>query len=140
MSVLSINVQGFGDLYKMRWVHDLCNKYKVNFLTLHETKMIHVDLWMLRQVWVNTHFDFTLMSVRGMSGGIICIWNNLVFCKSSIFCFENYVVVEGIWIPNNIKIMCIAVYAPQSLSSNIALWSSLATMIAKLGWDFGFYG
>ncbi|GKE35098.1 RNA-directed DNA polymerase, eukaryota [Tanacetum coccineum] len=50
MNALSINVQGFGDLNKRRWVRDLCNIHKVNFLAIQETKMLQVDLWMLRQV------------------------------------------------------------------------------------------
>ncbi|GJS44823.1 putative RNA-directed DNA polymerase, eukaryota, reverse transcriptase zinc-binding domain protein [Tanacetum coccineum] len=73
------------------------------------------------------------MSARGISGGIIYVWNNTVFCKYSISCYKNYVAVEGLWIPNNIKIMWITVYAPKALSSKIALWNSLATMIAN--WD-----
>ncbi|GJY35373.1 RNA-directed DNA polymerase, eukaryota, partial [Tanacetum coccineum] len=73
------------------------------------------------------------MSARGISGGIICVWNNTVFCKYSISCYENYVAVEGLWIQNNIKIIWIAVYAPQALSFKITLWTSLATMIAT--WD-----
>ncbi|GJS35629.1 RNA-directed DNA polymerase, eukaryota, reverse transcriptase zinc-binding domain protein [Tanacetum coccineum] len=32
--------------------------------------MLKVDLWMLRQVWGNTHFDFSSTSARGMSGAI----------------------------------------------------------------------
>ncbi|GJU27390.1 putative RNA-directed DNA polymerase, eukaryota, reverse transcriptase zinc-binding domain protein [Tanacetum coccineum] len=72
-----------------------------------ETKMIHVDMWMLRQVWGNSHFNFASLSARGLSG------------------------VEGMWTPNNIKIMWVAVYGPQSLSSKITLWSSLANMIAN---------
>ncbi|GJZ24777.1 RNA-directed DNA polymerase, eukaryota, partial [Tanacetum coccineum] len=75
-----------------------------------ETKTIHVNLWMLRQVWGNSQFDFASMSARGLSGGIICTWT-----------------------PNKINLMWIAIYAPQYLSGKIALWSSLATMIAN--WD-----
>ncbi|GKA04369.1 RNA-directed DNA polymerase, eukaryota, reverse transcriptase zinc-binding domain protein [Tanacetum coccineum] len=47
----------------------------------------------------NSHFDFASTSARGISGGIICIWNNLLFKKSKILSNENFVVVEGIWTP-----------------------------------------
>lgn len=57
----------------------------------------------------------------------------IIWFLVSILCNEYYVAVEGIWILNDIKIMWIAVYAPQSLSSKIALWSSLANLIAN--WD-----
>ncbi|GJS05213.1 hypothetical protein Tco_0321721 [Tanacetum coccineum] len=74
---------------------------------LQKTKMVHVDLWMLRQVWGNTHFDFASMPARGL------------------------------WIPNNVNIMWIVVYAPETLSLKIALWDVLANLISELGWDFG---
>ncbi|GKF23451.1 RNA-directed DNA polymerase, eukaryota [Tanacetum coccineum] len=68
-----------------------------------------------------------------MSGGIICLWNNLVFLKSNIICNENYIVVDGFWIPNDVNIRWILVYAPKNLSSKIALWFSLSNLIAN--WD-----
>nr|GEX04341.1 RNA-directed DNA polymerase, eukaryota, reverse transcriptase zinc-binding domain protein [Tanacetum cinerariifolium] len=40
---------------------------------------------------------------------------------------------EGLSIPYNLKIMWIAVYAPQSLSAKVVLWAYLDTMIAN--WD-----
>ncbi|GJR69122.1 hypothetical protein Tco_0015187 [Tanacetum coccineum] len=52
------------------------------------------------KVWRNSHLDFALSSTRGMSGGILCLWNNLVFHKSKILCRENFVVVDGLWIPS----------------------------------------
>nr|GEU42904.1 retrotransposon protein, putative, Ty1-copia subclass [Tanacetum cinerariifolium] len=81
--------------------------FKVEIVGI-ETKTLHVDMWMIRQVWGNTHFDFASMSARGMSG-------------------------ECLWIPNNLKIMWIAGYAPQSLLAKVVLWASLDTMIAN--WD-----
>ncbi|GKA92116.1 putative RNA-directed DNA polymerase, eukaryota, reverse transcriptase zinc-binding domain protein [Tanacetum coccineum] len=85
------------------------------------------------KVWVNSHFDFASTSARGMSGEIICIWNSLLFCKSRIVCNENYVVVEGLWIPNDVRLMWIVVYDPQNLPSKIALWSSLTNILSN--WD-----
>ncbi|GKF67273.1 RNA-directed DNA polymerase, eukaryota, partial [Tanacetum coccineum] len=40
-------------------------------------------------------------------------------------------VVEGLWTPNDVRIMWIVVYAPHNLSCKIALWSSLANLIAN---------
>ncbi|GKC91060.1 RNA-directed DNA polymerase, eukaryota, partial [Tanacetum coccineum] len=55
----------------------------------------------------NIHFDFASMSAKGMSGGI--------------------------WISYDVRIMWIAVYAPQSLHGKITLWSSLTNLISN--WD-----
>ncbi|GJW27979.1 RNA-directed DNA polymerase, eukaryota, reverse transcriptase zinc-binding domain protein [Tanacetum coccineum] len=79
----------------------------------------------------NSDFDFDSASARGKSGGIIYIWNSSIFKKSSIQCNENYVVVEGLWTPKDVRIMWIVVYAPHNLFSKIALWSSLANIIAN---------
>ncbi|GJZ84431.1 putative RNA-directed DNA polymerase, eukaryota, reverse transcriptase zinc-binding domain protein [Tanacetum coccineum] len=68
--------------------------------------MVHVNLWVLRQVWGNNHFDFASASARA---------------------------IEGLWIPTNVRIMWVAVYAPQNLSSKIVLWDSLANLINN--WD-----
>ncbi|GJW85506.1 RNA-directed DNA polymerase, eukaryota [Tanacetum coccineum] len=68
-----------------------------------------------------------------MSGGIICVWNSLVFRKSRILCNYNYVLVESLWIPNDVRLMWIVVYAPQNLSTKIALWSLLVNIIGA--WD-----
>ncbi|GJR53984.1 RNA-directed DNA polymerase, eukaryota, reverse transcriptase zinc-binding domain protein [Tanacetum coccineum] len=98
-------------------------------LMCKETKLVRVDLWTLRQVWGNIQFDFASTSARGRSGGILCIWNRVML----IICVDYYVVVEGCWIQNGVKIMFIAVYAPQSLARKIDLWSSLSRLISN--WD-----
>ncbi|GKC72794.1 hypothetical protein Tco_1118677, partial [Tanacetum coccineum] len=84
-------------------------------------------------VWGNSQFDFASISARGMSCEIICVWNSLVFRKSKILCNDNYVLVEGLWIPNDVRLMWIVIYAPQNLSTKIALWSSLVNIIGA--WD-----
>ncbi|GJX60146.1 putative RNA-directed DNA polymerase, eukaryota, reverse transcriptase zinc-binding domain protein [Tanacetum coccineum] len=38
--------------------------FMVNFLALQETKLSHIDLWMLRHVWGNSQFDFASTSAR----------------------------------------------------------------------------
>nr|GFC85078.1 RNA-directed DNA polymerase, eukaryota [Tanacetum cinerariifolium] len=92
-------------------------------------KGYHVDPWVLRQVWGNMHFDFASSSARGMSGGILCIWNDLVFKKTKISCNEYYVAIEGLWIPSKVRIKCVAVYAPQDLARKITLWESIINLL-----------
>ena len=133
MNCFSINAQGLGDLNKRRWIRDLGHRNMVNLLAIQESKMSQVSLWVLRQLWGNSQFDFASSSARGMSGGIICIWNRNVFLKSNIVCNDNFVVVDGLWVHGNLNIRWINVYAPQNLSSKIALWSSLLNLIVS--WD-----
>nr|GEZ12581.1 RNA-directed DNA polymerase, eukaryota, reverse transcriptase zinc-binding domain protein [Tanacetum cinerariifolium] len=70
---------------------------------------LKVDLWKIHQAWGNSHFDFAASLSRGLSGGILCVWNNLLFLKSKISSHDNFVVVEGLWTPTDARIMWIVV-------------------------------
>ncbi|GJZ83465.1 RNA-directed DNA polymerase, eukaryota, reverse transcriptase zinc-binding domain protein [Tanacetum coccineum] len=101
-TTLGLNMEGCETTFSSL-IADNGELYMVNFLALQETKMSHIDLWALRQVWGNTHFDFAFTSARGL------------------------------WVPNDVRLMWIFVYAPQSLSNKISLWSSLSNIISN--WD-----
>nr|GFA25591.1 RNA-directed DNA polymerase, eukaryota [Tanacetum cinerariifolium] len=52
---------------------------------------------------------------------------------SRIICHDNYVVIDGLWIPNDVQVRWIMVYAPQNLLSKITLWSALSNLLDS--WD-----
>ncbi|GKC36826.1 hypothetical protein Tco_1049210, partial [Tanacetum coccineum] len=91
MNAISINVQGFGEVEKRRWLNRLCNLHNINFLAVQETKLVHLDLWLIRQVWGNTLFDFASSSARGrlrdaelidiLLGGYSFTWTDKVASK-----------------------------------------------------------
>ena len=56
MNCVSINIQGAGNIEKRQWIRKLCNKHRVNFLGVQETKMSTVDDFMVRSIWGNPHF------------------------------------------------------------------------------------
>ncbi|GJT59727.1 RNA-directed DNA polymerase, eukaryota, reverse transcriptase zinc-binding domain protein [Tanacetum coccineum] len=86
-----------------------------------------------KDVWGNSQFDFASSSARGRSGGILCIWNKLLFHKEKVISVDSHVAVQGTWLQNGLKIMFVMVYAPQDLARKITLWSSLSPLI--LNWD-----
>ncbi|GKF17122.1 RNA-directed DNA polymerase, eukaryota, reverse transcriptase zinc-binding domain protein, partial [Tanacetum coccineum] len=53
--------------------------------------------------------------------------------KDRIISSDNYVAIQGNWVQNGLKIMFVAVYAPQGLGSKIALWLTLSQLISN--WD-----
>ncbi|GJU08211.1 RNA-directed DNA polymerase, eukaryota [Tanacetum coccineum] len=73
----------------------------VNFLGIQETKMCHVDLVTIRTVWGNSRFDFACSLARGLSGGILCVWDPTMFVKSRIVSHDHFVAVEGNWCNGN---------------------------------------
>ena len=75
MNFLSQNIQGLGKKAKKEWVKELCNKNKVNFLTLQETKMEIMDTFCVKKCWGNMAFEYVHSEAVGNSGGILCVWD-----------------------------------------------------------------
>ncbi|GJX76972.1 RNA-directed DNA polymerase, eukaryota [Tanacetum coccineum] len=65
----------------------------------------------------------------GNSGGILCTWDSSIFHKEHHIISDNFVALYGTWIPNQLKLLVISVYAPQSLSSKQMLWSYISSLI-----------
>ncbi|XP_076942499.1 uncharacterized protein LOC143612391 [Bidens hawaiensis] len=84
--------------------------------------MTSVDLFYVRSMWRNYFFDFATVNARGKSGGIISIWDPSVFVKSKIFCFDNVLIVEGLWVKLKVSVYMVNVYAPQEESEKLILW------------------
>ena len=83
MNCLSINIQGAGNVDKRSWIRQLCNKHRVNFLAIQETKMETVDIFLARSLWGNLSFLHEWSPSRGQSGGLCIIWNPEVIQKMS---------------------------------------------------------
>ncbi|GJW24014.1 RNA-directed DNA polymerase, eukaryota [Tanacetum coccineum] len=48
------------------------------------------------------------------SGGILCIWEASIFKKDGATISDNFIAIYGTWLPRNVKILLVAVYAPQT--------------------------
>ncbi|GKD43997.1 RNA-directed DNA polymerase, eukaryota, reverse transcriptase zinc-binding domain protein, partial [Tanacetum coccineum] len=66
----------------------------------------------------------TIMS-RGLSGGIISMWDPAMFSKENIWCNDNYVIVEGKWLNISHSYFMVNIYGPQDPTVKATLWSSL---------------
>ncbi|GJW50462.1 RNA-directed DNA polymerase, eukaryota [Tanacetum coccineum] len=98
---------------------------------MQETKMSRMDLVTVRMVWGNSRFDFASSSARGLSGGILCVWDPEMFVKSQIVSHDHFVAVEGVWKIGNLRMQFITVYAPQDANANFLLWYRLQILISR---------
>ncbi|GKB51728.1 RNA-directed DNA polymerase, eukaryota, reverse transcriptase zinc-binding domain protein, partial [Tanacetum coccineum] len=62
---------------------------------------------------------------RGLSGGLISIWDPNMFSKNSIWCDDSFIIIKGNW--KNVVGDCfmVNIYGPQDLVSKLALWNRL---------------
>ncbi|GJY84363.1 RNA-directed DNA polymerase, eukaryota [Tanacetum coccineum] len=122
---------GLGGKEKKDWVKSLCHSYQVNFLSLQETKMVSLDVFVIRAFWGNIVFDFATSSARGRSGGILCVWDKSVFQKKRVSSTDHCLCVEGTWLASNSDLLFMSVYSPQDLVHKRTLWSYMAGIINR---------
>nr|GEX57174.1 RNA-directed DNA polymerase, eukaryota [Tanacetum cinerariifolium] len=70
-----------------------------------------------------------LATIIGNSGGILCIWEVLIFKKDYVTISDNFIAIYGTWLPCNSKILFIVVYAPQQATYKRCLWDYISTII-----------
>ncbi|GKB92823.1 RNA-directed DNA polymerase, eukaryota [Tanacetum coccineum] len=118
---------------KKDWVKELCVSYKVNFLSLQETKMEKINLWCIKRCWGNFTFDYVYSESVGKSGGILCVWDPNMFQKINDTVSDYFIMVRGVWVSSGKRLLIISVYAPQDLSEKKMLWDYLSFVIGN--WD-----
>nr|GFA06525.1 RNA-directed DNA polymerase, eukaryota, reverse transcriptase zinc-binding domain protein [Tanacetum cinerariifolium] len=114
---------------KKDWVKEICNKNKVNFLSLQETKMETIDHFGIKNCWGNYSFEHVCGPSVDNSGGILCVWDSRMFRKHNATILDYFVAIQGEWISNAKKLLIIFVNAPQEISEKRMLWSYLNHMI-----------
>nr|GEU37546.1 cysteine-rich receptor-like protein kinase [Tanacetum cinerariifolium] len=80
---------------KKDWVKELCNKNKVNFLAIQETKMEKMDEFCVKQCSGNLVFNHVYSEAVGNSGGILCVWDPNSFSKNNSTVSDYFVIVRG---------------------------------------------
>ncbi|GKE06606.1 RNA-directed DNA polymerase, eukaryota [Tanacetum coccineum] len=120
---------------KKDWVRELCEKHKVNFVSLQETKMEDIELFNIKLCWGNFGFEFVHSPSVGNSGGILCIWDPRLFRKLNSTISDYFVIIQGEWAPNGKKLIIISVYAPQELREKKMLWDYLILVLKSWNGD-----
>lgn len=115
MNCLSINISGARSIHKRVWIKKLCNKHKINFLSIQETKLVNVDLVMVHSFWGNVSCSYFFLSFSWCFGGILVIWDPDYFSQKRVFVSDWYVAVEGDWLPSRRNMLFTSVHAPQGV-------------------------
>ncbi|GJV71855.1 RNA-directed DNA polymerase, eukaryota [Tanacetum coccineum] len=60
---------GLGNKVKRSWIKELCQKHRINFVSIQETKAENIDLRTIKDLWGNQMFDHVVGPSVGCSGG-----------------------------------------------------------------------
>nr|GEW11707.1 RNA-directed DNA polymerase, eukaryota [Tanacetum cinerariifolium] len=88
-----------------------------------ETKIVYLDVFVVKNLWGYMLFDFATSSARGRSGSILRVWDKLLFHKKRTYATEHCLCVDDTWMANNANLLFISVYSPQELSLKRVLWN-----------------
>ncbi|GKA00259.1 RNA-directed DNA polymerase, eukaryota [Tanacetum coccineum] len=87
----------------------------------------------IKFLWGNSLFEASISEAIGNSGGILCVWDPNVFSKSNHVVSDNFVAVYGNWIPNNMDLLIISVYAPLYYCENANFWNFISVPYNLVG-------
>ncbi|GKV25907.1 hypothetical protein SLEP1_g35285 [Rubroshorea leprosula] len=95
-----------------------------------------------RRVWGTEDFDWIAKPSRGLSGGLLCIWDKKIFKKEEVLEGDHFIGVFGLWGEKGVPVYILNIYSPCDLSGKRALWEELHNLILNrkgnwcLGGDF----
>ncbi|GJW13276.1 RNA-directed DNA polymerase, eukaryota [Tanacetum coccineum] len=130
---MGYNMEGLGNKTKKGWIKELCHHHMINFISIQETKMESIDLFLNKSLWGNLNFNHAVSSSVGFSGGILCVWDTRVFTKHHVSKSDYFVAIMGTWVPTSTKLFVISVYAPQEIKEKRDLWYYLPSLIKSQG-------
>ncbi|GKB53205.1 RNA-directed DNA polymerase, eukaryota [Tanacetum coccineum] len=82
-------------------------------------------------IWGNSNYQYVSSDSVGSSGGILCVWEAIIFKKDYATISNNFIAIYGTWISNHSKVLIVVVYAPQPPSHKRVLWNYILTLIAR---------
>ncbi|GJS58103.1 RNA-directed DNA polymerase, eukaryota [Tanacetum coccineum] len=85
----------------------------------------------VKLMWGNSNYDFVFSDSLGNSGGILCIWEASVFEKDNVTISDNFIAIYGTWLPCNVKVLFVAIYAPQQPVQKRVLWDYVSMILEQ---------
>ncbi|KAF5795822.1 putative RNA-directed DNA polymerase [Helianthus annuus] len=106
------------------------------------SKQTGVDRSVMEKFWGNHNFGMESVDATGLSGGLICLWDENVFRMDSVVKNRHFIHVRGSIAGCNSAVNYLNVYAPQGIPAKQALWEELSGIVSNsdglwvIGGDF----
>ncbi|XP_021980831.1 uncharacterized protein LOC110876981 [Helianthus annuus] len=129
MNWLSVNIRGMGGALKAGWIKSIVREYGINFLAIQESKHVNVSRADLAKFWGNSKFGFDSVDATGLSGGLVCLWDESLFQMEESVKHRNYLLIKGRVVGCGALVCFLNVYAPQGVAAKKAVWEELSGII-----------
>ncbi|KAJ0878597.1 putative RNA-directed DNA polymerase [Helianthus annuus] len=101
----------------------------ISFLSLQESKCSSLSRSELALMWGKKDFGLDFVDSVGLSGGLICIWDDKLFRQTGGSKDRHFLHVRGTLVGCGDVVNVLIVYAPQGASAKQALWGVLKNII-----------
>ena len=81
LKILSWNVRGLNEKEKRLKIHNLLRTWGADIVCLQETKLEWVTRGLVRSIWSCPYIDWLYLGSKGVSGGILLMWDRRVVKK-----------------------------------------------------------
>ncbi|XP_022041656.2 uncharacterized protein LOC110944302 [Helianthus annuus] len=114
---------GRGD--KGEWVSNIRVVNEVSFIMLQESQLASLNGLDMGRFWGRGLFDFEHVDATGRFGGLVSIWDQNFFQKTSVHKHRYFLAVHGIIKGSGLNVCLVNVCAPQKINDKRALWREL---------------
>ncbi|KAJ0734229.1 putative endonuclease/exonuclease/phosphatase [Helianthus annuus] len=129
MNVLSTNIRGLGRIDKGEWISNIRVSNEVAFVMLQESQFASLQGVDVGRFWGRGAFEYDFVDATGRSGGLLSLWDQKIFHKSSIQKSRYFLAVHGFIKGSGMKIVLVNVYAPQKNAEKRLLWRELERLV-----------
>jgi hypothetical protein len=126
LRIISWNVGGLNVRAKRRRVSNSLRMWKGDVVCLQETKLEVVDLAVVQSLWGSPFVDWEYQASKGVSGGIVILWDKRVVEKLDSISGEFTLSCKFRNVGDNLEWAFSGVYGPNSDSARGILWDELA--------------
>jgi hypothetical protein len=116
-------MRGWGDSAKRRRLNSFIKSGAFNMCLLQETKRESFENFMIHNLWGHIDVEWVVKESRGLSGGMLTIWNKDLFTFRYSFNGDGFLGVCVEWKYGILYI--VNIYSPYSLSGKRKLWNDL---------------
>ncbi|XP_016196133.1 uncharacterized protein LOC107637210 [Arachis ipaensis] len=117
---------GLGGVGKLSMVKELRKKQKLNMLGLVESKMQAVTKFDVARIWGSDAVRWEFVGSEGTSGGLLLMWDDLLFRMNNCYKGERWLCVEGILLKNEFCCAFCLVYGAHNRIEKLAVWEELS--------------
>ncbi|XP_058192016.1 uncharacterized protein LOC131309384 [Rhododendron vialii] len=105
---------------------------------IQETKLVNIDVFVVRSMWGSGDFDFSCSNASGTSGGLLVIWKKDFFIVTNVICNRSFILLQGV-INNEFQCFMVNIYAPNDVVSRRGVWEELLVLKSNsnVAWCIG---